>query len=162
MHAQPETIGRSPVPRVTLYVKDSDAPIWDRARALVSTDENSLSAFVTEALETLVVKRERQQQAGDTLDAQLESIEISGVDWFNDERPKRVRFKGALAHESGQATYYVTKGKQVVVEFAHPTGKDRIRVFESFDEFKEASDGDPETIQAVADAIGEDYFEEID
>ena len=38
------------VPKVTLYVKDSDAPIWEKARALAGAGDESLSALVTDAL----------------------------------------------------------------------------------------------------------------
>lgn len=55
------------MPKVTLYVRDSDTAIWDRARALVTDgNEASLSTLVTDALAELVPRLERERQGEGT------------------------------------------------------------------------------------------------
>lgn len=55
--------------KVTLYVKDSDRPIWERARELLG--EESLSAFVTEAISLLVARREAEAKGMRSIELHL-------------------------------------------------------------------------------------------
>lgn len=163
--AETSSSTRVAMPRVTLYVKDSDAPIWDRARALVSgSDEDSLSALVTECLAAGLEKRERALKVEKSISDQLENIELVGVN-AGTEQPRRIRFKGFLAHESEHTSVYVTKGKQIILEGTQwPTSE--ITVFESFDELREAVERGGAwpagMMEDVAEAIGEEYFEELE
>jgi hypothetical protein len=163
MHAA-ETSARTTVPRVTLYVKDSDAPIWERAKALTSGADDSLSSFVAEALTDLVQKRERSLQATRDLADHMETVKLNGADYFDEEKPRKLRFTGMLVTEDAGTTVYITKAKKVVMEVYRPHGADLLRVFESFEEFRDDDRHglDASTITMVADALGEEYFEEID
>lgn len=165
--ATPTVVQRASMPKVTLYVKDSDATVWDRARVLVSGgDEDSLSSLVTEALSLLVDRREREREAEKVMADRLESVELDGVDGRDPNIPRRIRFKGMLAHESRDTSFYVTKGKQIVAE-TQAGDHSAISVFENFDELKTAVDRggswkDDAVLDAVAQALGEDYYEDID
>jgi hypothetical protein len=47
------------MPRVTLYVKDTDIEVWNRARALSNDSDESLSSLVSEGLRLAIQQRER-------------------------------------------------------------------------------------------------------
>lgn len=158
--AQFESRGPS-MPRVTLYVKDSDAGIWDRARALTSGSEDSLSSFVSDALQVAVMRRERQLRADRENADHFETIELEGVEPADLSQPKKLRFVGLLVHEDKGSTVYITRGKKIVVE-SGPDGA--LNVFDSFEDFEEVAKSYKNTsvIHEVADALGEQYFEEIE
>lgn len=153
------------MPRVTLYIKDSDAAIWDRARALTSGSEDSLSSLVSEALDLLVTKREQLQQraAGDT----MEAIELEGVDRFDNEKPRKMRFVGVLAVEGSNFDIYITRGRKVILEERSPIAENRLSVWDSFNEFRDEVESERLPLSAaeltqVAEAMGIEYVEDID
>jgi hypothetical protein len=82
------TEGTSFVPKVTLYVKDSDAAVWEKARALAGAGDESLSALVTDAVRQRVALLEGQRKidAGDTTTITLAV----------GEPEKKLRFTGRL------------------------------------------------------------------
>lgn len=164
MHATPRQRVAT-VPRVTLYVREADAPVWDRARALTSGSEDSLSSLVTEGLTQVVERRERQLRAEKNTSDRMGPVELNGVDWYDEDKPRKLRFSGVVVSEQGRAAVYITRGKKVVVEVVDRMGSTRIVVFDSFEEFRdtrEQLDLDPSSIIETADAMGEEYYEEID
>jgi hypothetical protein len=80
--------GGTCVPKVTLYVKDSDAPVWGKARALAGAGDESLSALVTDALRQHVERLEAHQkiEAGNTT---IITLAVGHPE-------KKVRFTGRL------------------------------------------------------------------
>ena len=153
--------------RVTLYVKDAAAGIWERAKKVTEEDDESLSGFVTDAVLTAVERREREREATKARGAAIEEIELKGVDYHKDEMVRRLRFRGVLVLENpgAKASFYVTAGKKVVVEHWSPipNGQPALELFDSYQEFLDESERfDAEAINAVADAVGEEYLEEIE
>jgi hypothetical protein len=156
------TVARELMNKITLYVKDSDRALWERAKALATGDE-SLSSLVVEGLALVVERRERAAASAD----QWETIELSGVDYYDDEKPRRLRFRGVLASSPRDCAIYVTKGKQVVLEHIRPgLEPNQLQTFAAFDEFKDDDRVQSwlvsGTFEEVADALGVEYFEEID
>lgn len=166
MHAATETERRPPVPRVTLYVRDSDAGVWDRARALSAGSEESLSSLATEGLAIVVERRERQARLDSENADRMEQVELEGVDWHDAEKPRRLRFVGVVASEQGRYVTYITRAKKVVLEYVDPLTPNQLAIFDSFDDFKEQTadrfELDPSLLTETADALGEDYYEEIE
>lgn len=111
-----------------LYIRDEDAPIWERAAALA--DGDSLSAVVVKAL----------RHWADVQEAQAEGFEPRQIDRRN--KPP-LRFIGReLASHLNKGTgventirIWQTRGGRIVYEFEHYTiweGKDSYTIAESF------------------------------
>lgn len=161
-----------PMPKVTLYVKDSDAPTWERARALVAGgDENSLSAFVTEALALHVDHREQELQADKDLEAQMETQTIR-VEPQEDDTPGRtVRFSGAFVYRTQEfygttQAVYITRARKIVLVQYIGTTAVAVDVYPTIADLEEI-EVDPKEerlniIRAVADALSEEFIEDLD
>jgi hypothetical protein len=155
----------SRMPKVTLYVKDVDAPIWERARQLAG---DSLSSIVGRALAAYVTAEENRATAQTALERKAQSIVI---DVEPEEGPSRkVRLTGVLAAEGIKTNRYMidayvtTSGKIVLLENAQGISglrAESVRVFEDYDEFLQAEPTE-ELGAAIAEALGEEWIEEID
>lgn len=130
------------MPKKTLYVKDSDVPIWDRARAIAG--DSGLSTLVIEALADYLPRRERQ--LGEVvLQGRLEGTAVE----------QQFRFIGSLvlsipAHKKfgamfvgvspsippreqiGTTDVYVTKGHAIVIHEKVPAPKNYVTTFKKF------------------------------
>lgn len=156
----------SRMPKVTLYVKDADAPVWERARQLAG---DSLSSVVGRALSEYVEQEETRLKAKSALEREATAVEI---DVEPKERPKRkVKFRGVLAAEGDVAfsgmyldAYVTTSGKIVVAHSDRSAGGLRVEEVRVFDTYKKflASDPTHDLGAAVAETIGEEWVEEID
>src|SRR6187200_2318353 len=100
----------SRMPKVTLYVKDADAPIWERARQLAG---DSLSSVVCRALSAYVAEQEEMARA--KRHAEMNTAEVT-IDVEPDGRPARkVRLVGTLAHEAVNGDAYITTSGKIVL-----------------------------------------------
>ena len=172
MSNEPAAVVRGPMPKVTLYVKDSDGPIWDRARSLVTKgDDDSLSAFVTEALALHVERRERELRADKDLAGSMESYTIRVEP--EDAPPRTLRFTGAHVHESvemygGTQDVYVTKARQIVVTTSMHGSVIDADMFPNLDALQEvdklghSDEARLELLREVAAALGREFIEDID
>jgi hypothetical protein len=88
------------------------------------------------------------------------------------ERRRQVRFSGKLAFEGAECedTYtmvYVTNGGRIIEKFRLKDNTTSVHVYQSFSEF-EAAQTEPERemikdmLAAVAEALGEDWIEEVE
>lgn len=134
------------MPKVTLYMKDADAPIWERARQLAG--ENGLSAVVSRALAAYVNEHEKRATATSELERRATTITLQAQP---DGGPQRkVRFTGVRAGESDQFDAYVTTGGKVVLD-------DRdggVFVCDGYEDFTAMSPEDNEIRAAVAESLG--------
>jgi hypothetical protein len=71
------------VPNKTIYVKEGDTELWERAERLAG---GSFSGLITEALRRYVEEEEQKEQTG------MESIEVDL--WGPEERPYQAAFVG--------------------------------------------------------------------
>jgi len=151
------------MPKVTLYVKDADAPIWERARQLAG---DSLSSIVSLALAAYVDEQETKARAGSAL--QRDAVPMT-LDVEPEDGPRRkVRFTGVLAYE-GDAhealdVYVTTSGKIVLAHnarFASDMRTVSVTIFDTYQEFL-SSDPNPNAGAGVAEVLGEEWIEEID
>ncbi len=152
------------MPRVTLYVKDSAAQVWERAKALVGDGDESLSSLVTEALEALVSRREREVAATAKLREQMKQIDLAGFDFDDPGQPRNLRFVGVCVGKVGEAAAYVTRGHKIITE-SSGQGGNYYSVFNSFDELRVHEVGeemDQELMSRIADSLGARYIEEIE
>lgn len=156
----------SRMPKVTLYVRDADAPVWEKARHLAG---DSLSSIVSRALAAYVDEEETRARAKNAIERDAVSITLDVQP--DDERPRRkVRFTGVLAHEGEEshsyADAYVTTSGKVILAIQIPSmvglRTDRVVVYESFDDFAASANPHLETKAAVAEILGEEMIEEIE
>lgn len=148
------------MPKVTLYVKDADAPLWERARQLAG---DSLSSIVSRALAAYVEEQERRAAAQSALERGAATVTLEVEP---DEGPSRkVRFTGVLAYEGEESihqdAYVTTSGKVVIAHFIDDGQIGSLTVFDSYKQFLSTN---PSTVvgAAVAETIGEEWIEEID
>lgn len=144
------------MPKVTLYVKDSDAPIWDKARQIAG---DSLSSIVSRALAAYVEQDEMRKQAESALEKQASRIEF---DVDPDDRPKRrVGFTGVLVFEGRDDDVYVTTSGKVIRTSTFGSRVEEMLVYDDFDDFEASKPGE-EAIAAVAAALGVRWVQELD
>lgn len=122
------------MPRVTLYVKDSDLPVWEAARTLAESRQESLSTLVTMALELVGAQHDHarardQPPAGDAMAV----IELEGRDWFKRDQPRHLRFVGARVAHEGTVTAYLTRARKIVLEEWQILDERYLAVFDSFE-----------------------------
>ena len=152
------------MPKVTLYVKDADEAIWERARKIAG---ESLSAIVSQALAEYVAAQEQKAAALETL---REEATTHVLDHVPEDGPARkVRFTGILVHEfmdSGLHTYefyLTTSGK--VIEANDVAGLSAI-VYDSYEDFTNKLPATnhqyKEAAAAIAQALGEEWIEDVD
>ncbi len=154
--------------RVNLYVRDADVPTWERARAYTKEqDGDSLSAFVAEAITELLDKREQQARVRKQAADSMETIELRGYDWFDEGRIRKLRFTGTqVAFEDAgdlMLAGYITRAGKIILD--RVGDRSSLVVFENFEEFatsKVAALCNGSFVLQIADALGQDYAEEID
>lgn len=121
------------MPRVMLYVREADAAIWDRARALADARQESLSALVATALEHVLGPDAGAAALAAGAGDGMATIELEGWDWFRRDEPRRLRFTGARVAQAGTVTAYLTRGRRIVLEEWQILDERYLAVFESFD-----------------------------
>jgi hypothetical protein len=155
------------VPNKTIYVKESDTELWERAERLAG---GSFSALITEALRRYVEEEEQKEQAG------MESIEVDV--WGPEERPYQKAFVGrwlvppneteTRTEEPGYdaGAYYgvaLTRRGNIAVYSRHVNDgfPPILTAYGSFDEAEE--DGVPGDILAMAASeISGGYVQKLD
>lgn len=154
------------MPKVTLYVKDADLEVWDRAKRLTGDSSDSLSSFVSEALRAAVVRKGQALGAAASVTGRMEPLELRLHGILNDHHAQTVRFTGACVAEDESRTIriYMTKGGKFVLHFDHPqegaTHKVYRRLEDLRDEYKDVMDE-----RLIADAfaaIGRPFVIDID
>jgi hypothetical protein len=149
------------VPRITLYVKDTDLPVWNRARALADARGESLSALVLTALDLVTGPPDAPARSPET----MTQTEVTGWDWHQRTRPRTLRFIGTTVAAVGAVTAYLTRsGRIVLVEWALLDER-YLAVFESFAALQAdpvASALDSELLVDLAAAVGTAYVETLD
>jgi hypothetical protein len=155
----------SRMPKVTLYVKDSDAPTWDKARQIAG---DSLSSIVARALAAYVEEHEKRVKAQAAIEQQATVVVL---DVEPEDAPRRkVKLTAVLAVEGvetllGWQDAYVTTSGKVVLALNQRTAKglrvESVEVFEDYDEFVQANPNS-ELGPAIAETLGRDWIEEID
>jgi hypothetical protein len=68
------------MPRVTLYVKESDAETWAKARRLTGADEQSLSSMVAQGLRGVLAERNRPEGTEPRGDKRIIAVAIGPRD----------------------------------------------------------------------------------
>lgn len=152
------------LPRRTIYVRDEDQDIWERAAAI--TGEESLSSFVTEALRRLILTRE--QQAGQSPYKRIELLvgaedPRTGIISSN----RTVAFTGRCIVQGPIEVYETPKHR--LLFYYRESGYGFYAVYESLEEaagVESEATGDPfyspDLIAKVAEALGHDWVEELD
>jgi hypothetical protein len=146
------------MPKVTLYVKEADEPIWDRARQLAG---DSLSSIVSRALAAYVEEQETRAKAQTEMQRAAETVTLLVEP--HDRPTRKVRFTGVLAHESnagGTHAYVTTSGKVVLAHYDRAMLLS-VEVFDTYQEFL-ASEPTGDIAAAVAETMGEEWIEDID
>jgi hypothetical protein len=176
------TLVRGSMPKVTLYVKDADSNIWERARKLAG-DSDSLSRIVTEALAAYVPQREAIVALEKRSARKMKAVELKGI-VPGGIAPQKVRFVGALLFSLPKTVYrrleasknaeieqvgttdlYLTGGGTLVV---HENGGDRphgsdVMAFRAFTDFeKPYGHRFANELDQIAAAMKHDFTIEID
>ena len=154
------------MPRVTLYVKDSDLPVWEAARTLAESRQESLSTLVTMALEVVGAQRDHARTPQATADEDAMSpLELHGWDWFRRDQPRHLRFVGAKIGHEGTVTAYLTRGRRVILEEWQILDERYLAVFDSFEALQAhplAEALDSGLLVDLAGAAGAPFVEVID
>tara|TARA_B100001146_G_C16141577_1_gene416989 strand:- start:473 stop:940 length:468 start_codon:yes stop_codon:yes gene_type:complete len=122
------------MPKITLYIRDDDTPIWERARSLAGSD-TSLSVLVRDALREHLERRNRiQRDSSNSRKMSEHRLSIGG--YVNGGVRRDVRLMGVkLAHaEAIKMTYvlfFTGQGRWVVHSDAGSNGA-RIDIFNNF------------------------------
>jgi hypothetical protein len=160
------------MPKVTLYVKDAYADIWERARKLTDDSEESLSTLVSEALKAAVEQREAAQREAEEvrnvieeLKARMEPVEVE----VDEPRKQVVRFTGTLLASSPdpEEEIYMTRGGKIIVFGQLADGSNSYYIFDSIEDLKEATDNDrvrlsQEMISEAFETLGKPFVVEIE
>jgi len=155
------------VPNKTIYIREADADVWQRAEQLAG---DSVSALITEALRRYVEEEELKERTG------MESIEVEL--WGPEDMPYQAAFVGrwllwpdeneTRTGEPGYdaGAYYgvaLTRRANIAVYIRHvnegfaPT----LKTYASFEEAEE--DGIPGDILAIAASeISDGYVQKLD
>ncbi|BAS29381.1 hypothetical protein [Limnochorda pilosa] len=153
--------------KVTLYVRDGDGQLWERAKALAGGDD-SLSGLVTEALRRYVDEQERKQAARQEVKDRmreyvLETTIISGGVVTGSKR--KVRFVGALLAEGQEATtihdVFLTSGGKLV-HFIEASDGNFYDVYETLDDLAARAAVPEDVLAEAVEALGEEYVVNID
>ena len=156
------------VPNKTIYVREADAELWEKAEKLAG---GSLSGLITEAVRRYTEEEDRKEQMKMKTIQTIEPIEVDlggsrarfVGEWLLDPDPDETR-TGEPGHDAG--AYYgvaLTERGNIAVYTRHvndgfaPT----IVAYDSFETAEE--NGVPSDILATAaDAMGADYVRELD
>src|SRR5258708_32901745 len=82
------------MPKVTLYVKDGDAPVWDRAKALTGDTEESLSSVVSELVKSYVDGQESRRTAEERTGKGMQELEFELSGPLNNNVRRVAKFSG--------------------------------------------------------------------
>jgi hypothetical protein len=149
------------VPRVTLYVKDTDLVVWDRARDLAAERRESLSALVLIALELITGPPDAPARLPDT----MTHTEVTGWDWHQRTRRRTVHFIGTMVAAVGAITAYLTRGGRIVLVEWALLDERFVAVFESFASLQADPLADALTSELLVDlaaAVGTQYVETLE
>ncbi len=157
------------MPKVTLYVRDEDQPVWARAHALAAKMEDSLSAIVTEALRRYLDQKEREHAARAAWAGKMQPVELR----VDHGAQFTVRFTGTrlatLRQQDGkERTVYLTAAGKLVYYEQLTEDVGAYEVFDSFDALQHAlvrSEGPmavDEFLARVAEALGTEFVLHID
>lgn len=154
--------------RVTLYIREADRDVWEKAKALAGSDD-SLSGVVVEALRDYVENEERRRNAKDECDQEMKPVELL-VNVRNQHTGKftaakrKVRFVGVLLYSLGPRRVYLTRGGKLVSYCEDSSGIGWCDEYETIDDLAEAEReflGD-DALAEIAESMGEEYITEID
>jgi len=157
----------------TIYVKDEDLPIFERAREL---SDDSLSGMIVEALRRYIKAEEARAEGFQEI--------IIPVSYTKDESHgwRKIRFTGKLLAEAREDSpfrdykvYLTQRGKlilymvfgPIVQREAEENGESEedenrlYRIYDSFDELRNAKIPD-ELLEDVAQKLEQDYIETLD
>jgi hypothetical protein len=149
------------VPQVTLYVKDTDQPIWESARDLAVARGESLSALVTTALELVAGRRD----APVVPKGEMAPVELVGWDFRNRTVPRALRFTGVKVAQVGTLSAYLTRARKVVLEEWELLDERYVAVFESLEALQAhpvAQALDNRLLADIAAAVGTPFVETIE
>lgn len=166
MHIVRMSTGGLVMPRRTLYVREEDQVIWQKAEALADTE--SLSALVTEALRRFVLAKE--QESGKSPYERIE-LTVSSIDpetnGVSDERT--VAFTGRKLVSHGWYTVYETAKHQLLIYGVDESnGSSFYNVHKTFDDAAAARNHNdeplypPDLLAAGAEQLGWKWVEELD
>ena len=153
------------VPKITLYVRDAYADVWDRARKLTDDSDDSLSSFVSDALKDAVERKEEEQQAESALADRMEPVELELYGRRNQDHSQTVRFTGVLLAQDEREIYsiYQTKGGKFVLHVDTPLDGSSHSVYDSLEELQEADEKLDQGLLADAfEAVGRPFIIDID
>jgi hypothetical protein len=163
------------MPKKTLYVKEQDEPIWERAAKLAQGDEDSLSKLVVEALAEFVTKKEAQRQGEERTGRPMQEYKFENFGTLNRGVRQTIRFVGVLLFEKEHRDFgktssdshqlFLTKSRKLVWikkelderdNQKRQDGPTRGATFKVFDEFF----GEFEDTEELQEIFG-DRFPEI-
>lgn len=142
------------MPKKTLYVRDEDVQIWERAEAI---DNESLSSVVTTALRRYVLSKE--------MGGPYERIELKVAVFTEDGRidgSRTVAFQGRFLARQGGCLVYETAKKRIA--FYSPMDEYFcLDDYDSLDEAAKAKKYSSTLLSEVAGALhGANWVEELD
>ena len=163
-------IERPEMPKITLYVKDADQGIWDKARSLSG---DSLSGFVTTALRRHLHQEERRAAAETAFSNRIQEIELEVWGAVNEHRTYKVRFEGVCLVDHDNERIYETAKGNLVVWRSHPLDGATYEKADSIEDLhrilEERYEDKPEEYEwwigllaEASEARGEDFVIEID
>lgn len=125
--------------KLTLYVKDDQLRMWDRAKALSADAGISLSTFVAKALEKAVATRDRELADEAARTRQMDAVELHLHGALNDNRQQTIRFTGACiaTDESRSIRIFATKGGKFVLHFDHPVEGATYKAYDTLDALRD-------------------------
>lgn len=155
------------VPNKTIYIREADAEVWERAEKLAG---GSVSALITEALRRYVEEEQQKEQTG------MEQIEVEF--WGPEDRPYQAAFVGrwllwpdeteTRTGEPGYdaGAYYgvaLTRRGDIAVYIRH-VNDGFAPILTTYKSFEEAEkEGTPGDILAIAAAeISDGYVQTLD
>ncbi|WP_053961236.1 hypothetical protein [Sulfobacillus thermosulfidooxidans] len=142
------------MPRRTLYVREEDQVIWEKAEAL--SDQESMSALVTEALRRFILAKE---QAAGTSPYQRIELEITEINRNGMPYDRKVAFTGRELVDDGPLVVYETAKHRLL--FYHEELQ-RYWIYRTIEQAIKSDEFPPTLLAAVADALGQEWVEEWD
>ncbi|BCS33674.1 hypothetical protein TBR22_A29010 [Luteitalea sp. TBR-22] len=149
------------MPQVTLYVKDSDQPVWESARSLAAARGESLSALVTTALELVAGRRDARPAPR----GEMAPVELVGWDFRNRDVPRTLRFTGVKVAQVGTLSAYLTRAQKIILEEWELLDERYVAVFDSYEALQAhpvAQALDSRLLADIAAAVGTPFVETIE
>lgn len=153
-------------PNRTLYVRDDDLPLWERAESYAAEQNRSVSAVVAEALKSFLPA---QIKAGDMSEIRVETGEEPVVTrafigrWLVEPDPDRTRTEV----DGYDAEFYwgiaLTRRGKIAAYSAHYNGVHpaKLEVYDDFDE-AESDFVPPDLVSMAATALGQERVLRMD